>query len=131
MRFSIKKTQKAIEGLDFKSAPNGHSLKKALNSIITAEIEIRKDKDELVKANLQLSVSVAKKYTNRGLSLSDLIQEGNVGLIKAVEKFKIQKNCEFSTYAMWWIRQAITRAIANQERTIRIPVYMGENLSVN
>jgi RNA polymerase primary sigma factor len=124
-----KNIQRKITRLEVECGLTAERLKNAVRAIIEGEIRAREAKSELVKANLRLVVSIAKKYTNRGLQFLDLIQEGNIGLMKAVDKFEYQRGYKFSTYATWWIRQAITRAIADQARTIRIPVHMIETIN--
>jgi RNA polymerase primary sigma factor len=104
-------------------------IKEISRQMTISEAKARRAKKEMVEANLRLVISIAKKYTNRGLQFLDLIQEGNIGLMKAVDKFEYQRGYKFSTYATWWIRQAITRSIADQARTIRIPVHMIETIN--
>ena len=104
-------------------------MKVVARNMSVGEAKARRAKKEMVEANLRLVISIAKKYTNRGLQFLDLIQEGNIGLMKAVDKFEYRRGYKFSTYATWWIRQAITRSIADQARTIRIPVHMIETIN--
>jgi len=126
---TIQNIQRKIRRIEQDTDMTAHQIRQTVKKIEEGEYLEQVAKNELVKANLRLVVSIAKKYTNRGLQFLDLIQEGNVGLMKAVDKFEYQRGYKFSTYATWWIRQAITRAIADQARTIRIPVHMIETIN--
>jgi len=129
MERTIKNGQRRLRRVEQEAKMDVRSLKQIVRQVDFGEAKAKEAKRELVEANLRLVVSIAKKYTNRGLQFLDLIQEGNIGLMKAVDKFEYQRGYKFSTYATWWIRQAITRAIADQARTIRIPVHMIETIN--
>ncbi len=125
----VNKIQKRILSLTENVGMNVQELKDITSKMAKGETKIRRAKKDMIEANLRLVISIAKKYTNRGLQFLDLIQEGNIGLMKAVDKFEYRRGYKFSTYATWWIRQAITRSIADQARTIRIPVHMIETIN--
>jgi len=125
----ILRYQKRLKNIEKASNLSIHEIKEINRKMSIGEAKARRAKKEMIEANLRLVISIAKKYTNRGLQFLDLIQEGNIGLMKAVDKFEYRRGYKFSTYATWWIRQAITRSIADQARTIRIPVHMIETIN--
>src|SRR5574344_1825108 len=126
---SIRQSVERLHEIETDTGLSITQIREINRNMMLGNAKAKKAKKEMVEANLRLVISIAKKYTNRGLQFLDLIQEGNIGLMKAVDKFEYRRGYKFSTYATWWIRQAITRSIADQARTIRIPVHMIETIN--